>query len=120
MSEAAAHARPSAVILAIQENLVPGESVGDRLAFALDAGFDGLELRDAARPWLEAVRGRAPTSCPALTIISISRGKVSRLWPGMKNEVLRSYFRNNLSRRGTPTSVAKMPRWMSEGLSPPP
>ncbi|HWM10002.1 MAG TPA: sugar phosphate isomerase/epimerase family protein [Solirubrobacteraceae bacterium] len=54
------------MILAIQENLVPGETVADRLAFALDAGFDGLELRDAARPGLEAVRGRAPTACPEL------------------------------------------------------
>jgi sugar phosphate isomerase/epimerase len=54
------------VILAIQENLVPGETAGDRLAFALDAGFDGLELRDAARPGLDAVRGRAPTACPEL------------------------------------------------------
>ena len=53
-------------LLAIQENLVPGETVADRLAFALDAGFDGLELRDAARPGLEAVRGRAPTACPEL------------------------------------------------------
>jgi sugar phosphate isomerase/epimerase len=54
------------VILAIQENLVPGGGVAERLAFALDAGFDGLELRDAARPGLEAVRGRAPTVCPEL------------------------------------------------------
>jgi sugar phosphate isomerase/epimerase len=54
------------VILAIQENLVAGETVADRLAFALDAGFDGLELRDAARPRLDAVRGRAPTACPEL------------------------------------------------------
>ena len=54
------------MILAIQENLVPGETVADRLAFALDAGFDGLELRDAARPGLEPVRGRAPTACPEL------------------------------------------------------
>jgi sugar phosphate isomerase/epimerase len=54
------------VILAIQENLVPCETVADRLAFALDAGFDGLELRDAARPGLEPVGGRAPTACPEL------------------------------------------------------
>jgi sugar phosphate isomerase/epimerase len=54
------------VILAIQENLVAGETVADRLASALGAGFDGLELRDAARPGLDAVRGRAPTACPAL------------------------------------------------------
>jgi sugar phosphate isomerase/epimerase len=54
------------VILAIQENLVPGETIADRLAFALDAGFDGLELRDAARTSLDPVRGRAPTACPEL------------------------------------------------------
>jgi sugar phosphate isomerase/epimerase len=54
------------VILAIQENLVPGEGVGEKLAFALDVGFDGLELRDAARPGLDAVRGRVPTVCPEL------------------------------------------------------
>jgi sugar phosphate isomerase/epimerase len=57
---------PPAPILAIQENLVPGGSVAERLSFALDAGFDGLELRDAARPGLEGVRGRAPTACPEL------------------------------------------------------
>ena len=54
------------MILAIQENLVPGDDVAARLDFALAAGFDGLELRDAARPGLEAVRGRAPTACPEL------------------------------------------------------
>jgi sugar phosphate isomerase/epimerase len=54
------------VILAIQENLVAGDTVADRLASARDAGFDGLELRDAARPGLDAVRGRAPTACPEL------------------------------------------------------
>jgi sugar phosphate isomerase/epimerase len=53
------------VILAIQENLVPGGGVAERLDVALAAGFDGLELRDAARPELDAVRGRAPTACPA-------------------------------------------------------
>jgi sugar phosphate isomerase/epimerase len=54
------------VILAIQEQLVPRESPADRLAFARDAGFDGLELRDAARPGLDAVRGAAPSVCPEL------------------------------------------------------
>jgi sugar phosphate isomerase/epimerase len=54
------------VILAIQENLVPRESVADRLDLARSAGFDGLELRDAARPGLEVVRGAAPTVCPEL------------------------------------------------------
>jgi sugar phosphate isomerase/epimerase len=53
------------VILAIQDNLVPGETIGEQLDTALTAGFDGLELRDAARPGLDAVRGRAPTACPA-------------------------------------------------------
>jgi sugar phosphate isomerase/epimerase len=53
------------VILAIQDNLVPGETVGEQLDTALAAGFDGLELRDAARPGLDAVRGHAPTACPA-------------------------------------------------------
>jgi len=54
------------VILAIQENLVPGDSVAERLATARDAGFDGLELRDAARDGLEPVHGFAPTACPEL------------------------------------------------------
>jgi sugar phosphate isomerase/epimerase len=54
------------VILAIQENLVPGDAVAEKLAFAREAGFDGLELRDAARPGLEPVRGAAPTVCPEL------------------------------------------------------
>jgi sugar phosphate isomerase/epimerase len=54
------------MILAIQENLVPRESVAERLAFARDSGFDGLELRDAARAGLEAVRGAAPSVCPEL------------------------------------------------------
>ena len=54
------------MILAIQENLVPGDSPADKLAFAREAGFDALELRDATRPGLEAVRGAAPTVCPEL------------------------------------------------------
>jgi sugar phosphate isomerase/epimerase len=53
------------VILAIQENLVPGDTVAAKLDTALAAGFDALELRDAARGGLAAVRGRAPTVCPA-------------------------------------------------------
>jgi sugar phosphate isomerase/epimerase len=53
-------------LLAIQENLVPGDDAGEKLALARAAGFDGLELRDAARPGLEAVRGAAPTACPEL------------------------------------------------------
>ena len=54
------------MILAVQENLVPGHDIATQLDAALTAGFDGLELRDAARGGLEPVRGRAPTACPAL------------------------------------------------------
>lgn len=54
------------MILAIQENLVGGDSVAAKLASAHAAGFDALELRDATRPGLEAVRGHAPTVCPEL------------------------------------------------------
>ena len=54
------------MILAIQEDLLPGDDVAARLDAALAAGFDGIELRDAARPDLDPVRGRAPTACPAL------------------------------------------------------
>lgn len=54
------------MILAVQENLVNGDSVAEKLATAQAAGFDGLELRDAARPGLDDVRGRAPTACPEL------------------------------------------------------
>jgi sugar phosphate isomerase/epimerase len=52
--------------LAIQENLVPGDTLAARLAFALDAGFDGLELRDAARPGLDGLAGRVTSGCPEL------------------------------------------------------
>jgi sugar phosphate isomerase/epimerase len=57
-------------LLAVAEQLAPGASVAERLAAALAAGFDGLEVRDAdpARvPELEAAQrtgGRIPTSCP--------------------------------------------------------
>ena len=57
------------MILAVQENLVPGATDRDRLAFALDAGFDGLELRDAGPDRLaalERLRGRVPTVCPEM------------------------------------------------------
>jgi sugar phosphate isomerase/epimerase len=54
------------VILAIQENLVPGDTVAEKLEFARRAGFDGLELRDAARAGLDALRGFVPTACPEL------------------------------------------------------
>lgn len=54
------------MILAVQENLVEGDSVAAKLATAQAAGFDALELRDAARPGLEGLRGSAPTACPEL------------------------------------------------------
>jgi sugar phosphate isomerase/epimerase len=53
-------------LLGIQENLVPGDEVAAKLAVAQAAGFDGLELRDATRPGLEAAAGRVPTGCPEL------------------------------------------------------
>jgi sugar phosphate isomerase/epimerase len=52
------------VILAIQENLVEGSSAREKLATAQAAGFDALELRDAARAGLGGIR--APTVCPEL------------------------------------------------------
>jgi sugar phosphate isomerase/epimerase len=36
------------VILACQENLLPGENLAAKWAFAADAGFDGIELQGAA------------------------------------------------------------------------
>jgi sugar phosphate isomerase/epimerase len=54
------------MILAVQENLVGGESAEEKLATAQVAGFDALELRDAARSGLDPVRGFAPTACPEL------------------------------------------------------
>jgi hypothetical protein len=54
------------VILAIEKQLVRGASVGDRLAFASDAGFDGLELRDAGPdrlPELEPLPGVHSPAC---------------------------------------------------------
>ena len=54
------------MILAVQENLVAGDSAAERLATAQAAGFDALELRDAARPGLADVHGFAPTACPEL------------------------------------------------------
>jgi sugar phosphate isomerase/epimerase len=77
------------MILAIQENLVPGETVADRLAFALDAGFDGLELRDAARPGLDAVRGRAPTACPELEgwVGDFNRSERRRAIDGLRRQL---------------------------------
>jgi sugar phosphate isomerase/epimerase len=54
------------MILAIQENLVARATVGERLEAAREAGFDALELRDAARAGLDPVRGFAPTACPEL------------------------------------------------------
>ena len=61
--------RERRVILAVQENLVPGDSVAGKLAFALAAGFDGLELRDAGPqrlPRLVPLHGRVPSVCPEL------------------------------------------------------
>jgi len=55
------------MILAVQENLVPRDAVADKLAFALAAGFDGLELRDAGPRrlgQLDGLRGRIPSVCP--------------------------------------------------------
>jgi sugar phosphate isomerase/epimerase len=57
-------------LLAVAEQLSPGATLAERLEAAVDAGFDGLELRDAdpARmPELRAAQragGRLPTSCP--------------------------------------------------------
>jgi sugar phosphate isomerase/epimerase len=57
-------------LLAIQENLVPGGTLRERMTAALAAGFDGLEVRDAdptRRPELEtavAAGGVLPTACP--------------------------------------------------------
>jgi len=76
------------VILAIQENLVPGGAVADKLAFARAAGFDGLELRDAARPGLDEVRGAAPTACPEL-----------RGWLGDFDDVRRAWAIEDLRRQ---------------------
>ncbi len=49
------------MILAIQEGLVPG---ADKLRFAREAGFDGLELRDART---SALRTGVTSSCPDLS-----------------------------------------------------
>jgi sugar phosphate isomerase/epimerase len=77
------------VILAIQENLVPGDSVAERLATARDAGFDGLELRDAARDGLEPVRGLAPTACPELDgwLGDFDRARRGRAVDGLKRQL---------------------------------
>lgn len=58
-------------LLAIQEQLLPGATLAERLAAARDAGFDGLELQDASAARLaglpagERSGGRLPTVCPA-------------------------------------------------------
>jgi sugar phosphate isomerase/epimerase len=55
-------------LLAVQENLVPGQTVAERMATAVAAGFDGLEVRDAdiaRRPELASAGGPIPTCCPA-------------------------------------------------------
>jgi sugar phosphate isomerase/epimerase len=58
-------------LLAVQENLVPGAGAAERMAFAVAAGFDGLEVRDSdpeRRRELEAAMGAEggaiPTCCP--------------------------------------------------------
>jgi sugar phosphate isomerase/epimerase len=51
------------VILGIQEPLVPGATAAERLARARDAGFDGLEVRDARAADLPA---GITSSCPDL------------------------------------------------------
>jgi sugar phosphate isomerase/epimerase len=57
-------------LLAVAELLPPGATLGERMRAALDAGFDGLEVRDsdpARVPELAALQetgGRVPTSCP--------------------------------------------------------
>jgi sugar phosphate isomerase/epimerase len=58
-------------LLAVQENLVPGATVPERMAFAAAAGFDGLEVRDSGpgrRDELAAAMrdggGVIPTCCP--------------------------------------------------------
>jgi sugar phosphate isomerase/epimerase len=58
-----------APLLAIQENLVPGEGAGERMAAALAAGFDGIEVRDAdvdRVPELRRAGGPITSSCPEL------------------------------------------------------
>jgi sugar phosphate isomerase/epimerase len=58
--------------LAIQEVLVPGDTVAERLEAAVAAGFDGLELLDADPERLPELRpllasgALLPTSCPAV------------------------------------------------------
>jgi sugar phosphate isomerase/epimerase len=57
--------------LAIQEHLAPGDTLAQRMAAAVAAGFDGLEVRDsdpARSPELRAAQraggGVIPTCCP--------------------------------------------------------
>jgi sugar phosphate isomerase/epimerase len=58
--------------LALQEQLASGATPAERMAAALAAGFDGLELRDAAPERLRELDGlrreggRLDTSCPEL------------------------------------------------------
>jgi sugar phosphate isomerase/epimerase len=54
-------------MLVVQENLVPGADAAERMAVAQAAGFDGLEVRDAAperHAELSAAGGPIPTCCP--------------------------------------------------------
>jgi sugar phosphate isomerase/epimerase len=57
------------IALAIQENLVEGATAAERMETARAAGFDGLEVRDAAPervPELAAAGGPVTTACPEL------------------------------------------------------
>ena len=72
------------MILAVQENLVPGDAVAAKLALALDAGFDGLELRDAdprRLPELAGLRGRVP-SAGQITVAELSAVLGVHVGPG--------------------------------------
>jgi sugar phosphate isomerase/epimerase len=57
------------IALAIQENLVEGATAAEKMAAVRAAGFDGLEVRDAAPervPELARAGGPVTTSCPEL------------------------------------------------------
>ena len=55
-------------LLAVQEHLCPGDSTREKMAAALAAGFDGLEVKDAtataALRKATAEGGVVPTACP--------------------------------------------------------
>jgi sugar phosphate isomerase/epimerase len=57
------------IALSIQENLVPGATVAEKMASARAAGFDGLEVRDADPGRVDELRragGPVTTCCPEL------------------------------------------------------